>query len=71
MNVKLLLRLEQICSGLQSEGWIFIGRSMTYPDGTFYVKYRHPNGARMSVDCFANDILLFRNKKLVKREHVG
>lgn len=71
MNVKLLLRLEQICSGLQSEGWIYIGRTTTFPDGTFTVKYRHPNGARMSIDCYARDICLFRNKRLIKRVHVG
>lgn len=70
INFKLLLRLEQICSGLQKEGWIFISK-LQYPGELQQsVFYRHPNQSRIVIDVYENYLLIFRNKKLVKREQV-
>ena len=70
INFKLLLRLEQICSGLQKEGWIYVS-CLQYPgelQQTVY--YRHPNQSRIVIDVYENYLLIFKNKKLVKREQV-
>lgn len=70
INFKLLLRLEQICSGLQKEGWIFIS-NLHYPGELQQsVFFRHPNKSRIVIDVYENYLLIFKNKKLVKREHV-
>lgn len=70
MNTKLLLRLEQICSSLQSEGWIYVSK-LQYPRKLLKsVFYRHPNGSRITIDCYEESILIFKNKKLVKSEKI-
>lgn len=70
VNIKLLLRLEQICSGLQKEGWIFISNQHYTGELQLSVFYRHPNQSRIVIDVYDDYLLIFRNKKLVKREHV-
>lgn len=70
INTKLLLRLEQICSSLQSEGWIYIS-TLQYPRELLKsVFYHHPNGSRITIDCYEENILIFKNKKLVKSEKI-
>lgn len=70
VNIKLLLRLEQICSSLQKEGWIFVSRQKRSFRPKESVYYRHPNNSRIVIDVYGEWIFIFRNKKLIKREHI-
>lgn len=70
VNIKLLMRLEQICSSLQKEGWIFISNQHYPGELQQSVFYRHPNTSRIVIDVYEEYLLIFKNKKLVKREHV-
>lgn len=70
MNIPLLMRLEQICSSLQSEGWVYVGQANFGTCGKNIVKYRHPNGSRISIECLDNSLVLFKNKKCIKKEIV-
>lgn len=70
-NVKLFSRLEQICSCLEKEGWIFITR-LNWSSGSIpiiSVYYRHPNKSRIKIHVYEERIDMYRNKKLVKREY--
>lgn len=70
VNIKTYLRLEQICSSLEREGWIFISRLGRNDGPECSIFYRHPNNSRIVIDVYKEWIQVFRNKKLVKTEHI-